>query len=552
MLFNALPVVVRERVIQLVVEENSVCLATWKENMKLLAVSHEWREMAKRLVYKNAFITNNGSEEKESNNSDTKVPKLFTNIGLIQSTNNVHMVKHFDLYLQEHQLTIASLQQLSQIFNFTSTKWENVKFFNVSMYLDYRSRSVNDDHEYVFAQCPELEKPMGRFANRMIQHMPGVTGLRLKSHECDRVAGVFCNKLANAYARQLAFLDCSMELTFTVGGAFSDKLEHLSIRPRMAAGSRRLLPRVNPGALRYLMLGGLSADFSWKYFEDGWSRNGNGNGNVQFDNLTTLELNFETMMDDIEVAMSRMQHASLHTDETQLNVLFPKLADIVINGNPIDSKIITSASMPSHIDSLTVMESLETLKVSSELQTFSIGRLTAILNLDYYTSKSEFYRITNHLFGRSSNCQEVVLELRNIPFDLDPKRLEWDKVMELTISNVIDYTLLTQVISSLPNLQDLVVSQLSSNEVADDMLSVNCVDNENELKIKTECLRSVWFLNPADDSLNEACALCVHHLALQVPSLANIRTFYFGRDEMYDLVEEFQHDYPHLQMLNII
>ncbi|KAJ1646391.1 hypothetical protein LPJ64_002136 [Coemansia asiatica] len=258
-------------------------------------------------------------------------------------------------------------------------------------------------------------------------------------------------------------------------------------------------------------------------------------------------------MDDIEAAASRLDSIRLGGSD-QYCVAFPNLKSLYINGNPIMPEMILSANLPSSLETVSVAESLENLSLCTKLKTNSINNLKAILNMDYFDSQETFYRVTNTLFGKSSICNKVSLELRNIPFELDEERLDWSKVTELTLGNPITYPQLTRLLPRLTNLQDLIVSQFSCREIEREMLSLNIETTQvgQTLKSLSNSLQSVWLLNIADNSSYDLAALCVQHLLSQLPALLNIKSFYCQADALEDFAYEYQDYFPHLAYLNII
>ncbi|KAJ1807498.1 hypothetical protein LPJ56_006231, partial [Coemansia sp. RSA 2599] len=389
---------------------------------------------------------------------------------------------------------------LHNILSFNAIQWSSVKFIRSEMFFDYETRRVDANYEYVFEKCPQLERLMSRFSAKVVQHMPNVVGIKHKSHKSDGIGQIFSNKLANFYAAQLQRIECYPEVKFAAP-RLSNNLEYIHVYPDPSC--RTFLPEINPRPLKKLILSDLSSNFSWKCF-----RNNEDSLAVSFSNLVCLELSFTRTFDDIEAAASRLEAIRLGNSE-QYDVSLPKLKSLYITGNPIMPEMITSANLPSHMASVTVAESLENLSLCTMLNTKSIDSLKVVLNMNYYDSQETFYRVTNSMFGKSSICNKVSLELRNIHFDLDVERIDWSKVTELTIGNPITYSQLTSLLPRLTNLQELVVSQFSCSGLDKEMLDVSIESLvEKSLKSLSNSLQSVWFLNIAEDSSHELAALC--------------------------------------------
>ncbi|KAJ2232264.1 hypothetical protein IWW45_005101 [Coemansia sp. RSA 485] len=412
------------------------------------------------------------------------------------------------------------------------------------MFFDYDTRSVDANYEYVFGECPQLERLMSRFSSRVMRNMPNIVGIKHKSHRNDNVGKIFSNKLVNFFATQLRRVECYPEVKF-VAPRFADNLEYIHIYSDPS--SNTLLPEINPRSLRKMVLSDLSSSFSWKYFRDDENSN-----KVSFMNLDCLELSFNRIMDDIEAIASRMESIRLGGSE-YFNVVLPKLKHMYINGNPVMPEMITSINLPSHMETVTVAETLENLSLCAELNTSSINHLKATLNVDCFDSQETFYRVTNSMFGKASICNKVSLELRNIPFELDVERIDWGKVTELTVGNPITYPQLTRLLPRMTSLQELVVSQFSCNGIEKEMFTVDIESQvKQSLKSLSNSLQSVWFLNIADDGPYDLAALCVQHLLPQLPALLNIKSFYCQAEALEDFAYDYQDYFPHLAYLNII
>ncbi|KAJ2720005.1 hypothetical protein GGI07_004875 [Coemansia sp. Benny D115] len=559
--FNDLPLVIRVKVLSTIVEENYECLSTWKDSLPLMAVCREWRALAKPMVYGTTIVENltednydaleydNGNDNTiNGNNNDAAIatrPPFVSNIPLIAAANGTHLVKNLLIYLNEHTLTLDTLKELTTVFNFTQCDWTNVRSMDLEMRLNYEGRNADENkNEYLYNKSPKLEHGMSLFAQALTRSMPEVTRIKARAHTYDGVAKILFNRLCKAYTHQLTHLSCYPEIKLPTVSELKG-MQYLNIATNSSV--KKPLPQICPSSLRKMELKQLSANFSWKFFENKYQPNA-----ISFNNMKSLTMSYMPLLDDIEAETARMMFEK-HYENKKHNVSFPKLEELTISGGVVDQDMITSAVLPSHLKSLTVWESLENLRLCLHLNTQSIGKLRAIINLDYYDSESEFYRVTNQLFGAASSCNEVTVELRNVPFELSPKHMEWSKVTELIVGNDIEYATLTELLCSVPNLVELNVANLSSNFIPEDMLTADGVVrvDDSAMPLNTS-IRKAWFMNIAEDSSEDMTPLCVQSLVLRLPSLSSVKTFYLEDEALEEFTELHQHVYPHLNVLEVV
>ncbi|KAJ1721192.1 hypothetical protein LPJ53_004269 [Coemansia erecta] len=536
-----LTVVIVEKILQMAVESHGDRAYTWKYKFPFLAICSEWRQLALRMVYRDAFAE--GMLQYNSEASPAASTVMFsTNIDLITALGYSHYVRSLFICLDESRFILPFVKEMPLLFAFESNRWDRVETLWLNLY-----QSIVEDNADLERDGAEVEE----MASLIIAHMPHVTRLRLDSDGEPAVlsAGVK-SKLLGRYASQLAYLKsgCSIAHGF---GSFSDELAYLELR--IDHSSLPLMPKVNPQTLQKLVLVEIPSHFSWSYFA---TTSGEHPNEVNFKNLSVLEMFFAGMPEEIEQNPFGLNDSRLEQSHNPYAVGFPKLQHLGIVNYPPDAQLSFVADYPEKMRKITLRYSFVPPSVfaSSKISEISILDMTLYYaQLDY---ASEFYALTNHLMGSSvAITKRSSLMLSYAEFDLDMNQCKWSNITVLRLMSQVSYETLEAIVRQLLHLERLAIYELTFSEqtwqhVADDDMSLDLEDHtmERVTPWKTT-LEHLDILSLAYVSCPDTVALCLKRFILHVMTLRSLHINGCAAIGLSDFVGVFKPHYPHLSQI---
>ncbi|KAI7833519.1 hypothetical protein BX661DRAFT_203814 [Kickxella alabastrina] len=191
--FGQLPFVILNHILRIAIDTEERTLNVWADNLPLLGVCHEWREVAMGLVYCCAILegsselSNGFVEPSEDKTGENKL--IHTNIGLIKDTGNTHLVKTLFFKANKYQYCQSLVDNVHSIFSFEKCDWNGVSEIVTNGWLEASDDDGDESHSNIAQQFVEL----------IAENMPNVSKLDTWTSDKDAF-GIF--RLTNSFYLQ--------------------------------------------------------------------------------------------------------------------------------------------------------------------------------------------------------------------------------------------------------------------------------------------------------------------------------------------------------------
>ncbi|KAJ1852413.1 hypothetical protein LPJ73_002835, partial [Coemansia sp. RSA 2703] len=103
----------------------------WKNKFPLLAVCSEWRQVALRIVYRDAFVEGNLQYNMKIGPEAQKVD-FSTNIDLITALGVSRHVRNLSICLEESRFIQPFVKEMPLLFAFENNKWNKVESLSLN------------------------------------------------------------------------------------------------------------------------------------------------------------------------------------------------------------------------------------------------------------------------------------------------------------------------------------------------------------------------------------------------------------------------------------
>ncbi|KAJ1893097.1 hypothetical protein LPJ66_005957 [Kickxella alabastrina] len=558
-----LPLIVTEKILQEAARTHSNKSYLWKNKLYLLAVCHEWRNIASGIVYRNAFVE--GIVKYDSNHEEHPNNVTFsTNIDLITSLDKTHYVREVAVCLDAVKFIVPFVQQIDRLFQFYASSWLGVSSLRLDLYSvisgtdndsddDDDADDIIDNNEYGNEVVMQGGKQMyvEELVSTIVLNMPNVKRLILDSDgDLVNLSKTAKSTLFGAYGTNLKHLSSRYSLPQNIN-SFSRDLTHLEVKINQS--SLRLLPQVHARSLQTLILEDVPLNFSWKYFQQNDSSKP---GPINFSSLTQLDMQFEYLFERFEYeggAPRLSQPEDGGSQATKCTVLFPKLENLSISHYSAGAELSFEAAYPRHMKSVLLKSSVVPPNVFIKSGIRSIDKLEVIMINVQAEYTDSFYSLTKHLFSNITLRDSSYLVFSEAGFTLDVGQCKWSNLKSLQLLGQIEYATLRQLICKMPKLESIAVHELAFN-AAGAAVNFSLDPSDHALEALSPWETSITSVNVLFLALNscaEAVKMCIGQLLLCATSLELLDINGGEALDLRSFADRFKPHYAHLRAIEI-
>ncbi|KAJ2779239.1 hypothetical protein GGI15_003942, partial [Coemansia interrupta] len=529
-----------EKILRTAIESHGYQSYTWKYKFPFLAICSEWRRLALRMVYRDAFADGMLQYNKEAR-PDASTVVFSTNIDLITALGYSRHVRSLFICLEKSRFILPFVREMPRLFAFDRNRWDRVEMLWLNMY-----QSTMEDNTNIDREDAEIEN----MATLIIKHMPHVTKLRLDSSGDPAILGAGVkSRLLGRYALQLNYLKSGCYVVNNIR-SFTDELTYLELR--INHSSLPLMPKVNPRALQKLVLIEIPLHFSWSYFATTGNKASN---EINFSNLRWLEMFFTAIPEESEQNPIDLEIDRPYQNHNPYAVRFPKLDHLgIVNYSP-DAQLSFIAEYPEKMRKISLRYSFVPPKVFASSKISEISILDISMCYAQLDHASEFYGLTNHLLGSSIKIEKrSSLLLSYAEFALDMSQCRWDNITVLRLLSQVSYEALEALTRRMQHLELLAIYELTFSEQTwqrvDDGVSLDLEEHtmERVTPWKTS-VEHLDILSLAYVSCPDVVAMCLKRYMLHVTTLSSLNINGCEAIGLGDFVNMFQPQYPHLSRI---
>ncbi|KAJ2333175.1 hypothetical protein GGI00_002455 [Coemansia sp. RSA 2681] len=441
---------------------HTTTLDEWKANLPYAAVCRQWRHQIIDMVYSSAILECHKTRTrwiKQLVTPGRKVPRYEwkSNMALIAATCNSRRTTELRIQLPYHERGILPIHNVLAALGLGSFFWPGIRTLHIS------KRTI--------AGCKDSHaaKRDSGYANRQAEivsffakHVPLIGSLSLPTVSGNY--GDLCSlysKLVNHYARSLWHLSSPNSTVFSVS-AFSSNLTDLSVR--LSSSKPFWLPRLNIATIQHLQLTDVPHDFAWTRL----IADGNDDDYYEFTRLVSLHIEFSE-----SCQLFSLSHKP--ADQVSLELGFPVLSVLSLLNCPASGLVLASCFGLPTISEISISGEFAGLK---QLGNLCYTESASMISIDFgqfdSSNTSDFYAVTNDLFGSIISADEMQLTLRGTGFAIDPCEIEWFNLTNLDFWQHVALSTIVKLVAMLPNLTVLSIDWLEDDMASTtDSVSVN-------------------------------------------------------------------------------
>ncbi|KAI7821644.1 hypothetical protein BX661DRAFT_188213 [Kickxella alabastrina] len=530
-----LPLIVVDLIIQFATKHMEIYgNAAWHQYIPLLAVNRTWRNTLKLKAYRHAYF--NKTRLHRARQSKTR-----TNIGLIKFSNNTHLAKTLELSLDNHTCVGQFLDQYLSVFEFVKHGWTNVTT------VKFRINPVSAMTVGIITPNPhdELVPQLSCFIEQLVQHMPNVNTLVIKSSIESRLTRTLSTELIYGYKYNLRSVVSDLFMPLNLAGAFGNLTQlNISLNP----ASEILIPKVNIEIIQLLRLTNVPLYFSWNILLSDKNTK-----MVEFSSLKTLKLEFVKEKDDNTEYSIANANTCDSNDSIGSQISFPKLQNIIIINNPGADFANQIYKFSEQLYLINITNSLSTLYMLSKFNTQSVGVINIRFSNINRINEHEFYKSTNLFFKSNRKYTSSVIDLFHVNLNIDWEQIKWQTLDYLKIDDCEFNTMLI-IIEKLPTLKKLELYRLFANDLPEHINDLMFFTYPSQLSvqpIKSNIEYLGALLIAGNNIKPNVFVSCTQHLLLQLTSLKSLDIFNCTWMGLVRFVEEYKLWFPHLANVDV-
>ncbi|KAJ1897384.1 hypothetical protein LPJ66_003401 [Kickxella alabastrina] len=538
-----LPQPVVEQILGEVLNNQALDAWSWKQQLSLLNVCRQWREIALPCIYalcfikiREDFVYDSDSNEFDSDDSDSEDARV-----VLESSVNATVVRGFCHYVQHMHITLlwpsdplVYIEEVLRMLGTHSADWTSVTTLSITF-----SSASSDERNTSYVRTCRVKKAVAKSAKRIAALMPCITTFNVHGYTSNGMADIFVRQLAESYSKQLQTLKCNIPLTLS-GLHLSEALTHLHLQ--LDSGSSRLVSQFHAGSLRSLVLTNVPCNFSWRYFIGDSADEEN---SATFHQLESISVSYTTQPD---------KHKNTVFDGYKLN--FPKLANISTQNCPANCSLLRAASHPLTLCSVSVTGPFSAFTALCGMRITCVGDLNVAITSIGESNMPGFYKAANQLFGGNKVSKILKLSLPQCGFVLDPQNIEWNNMTELVCQDSIEFSDLVSLIPRLPRVVKLDITSVTFGNLPVALLhQASNMDQSNSGRAPTESLnaqiKELRLFVSAYEYQVEQVVSAVQYLIVRIPSLRVLHLAEYIHQDILKFIERVKQQYPHVGNITV-
>ncbi|KAJ2706041.1 hypothetical protein FB645_001904 [Coemansia sp. IMI 203386] len=531
---NSLPSSIVEKILKQTLDVYDLTSWSWQNQLRLLAVCRQWREIAQPHVHEMCFIKLREEFGYDSDVSDSGTDiddsyvLLDTNIDNVAANGLCHWAKHMHISLLWPSNPLAYINEVISKLQTSNAQWSSVTKLTV-----WLTSSTSDLDTAERLKSEPLDNAVIKSAQVLLEQLPNISRLNIRAYTMNGLAEIFVSQLAAHYAPQLRTLKCNIPLPLSPLH-FSDILAHLDLQFGPETGG--LLSQVHAGSLQSIVLSNVPVDFAWRYFIGDAA---DGKGNIAFRQLESMSLSYAGQLN---------RHRDVNADDPYC-LHFPKLKNISIQGCPENCEILYAKAYLSKMNSISITGSYSAIRALAAMDIVSADSLfISITSISGQDIDDVFYETTNRLYGQSLVSRWSKLVIPRCSRSLDPRQIGWCNMTELVCHDCIEFNSLVELIPRLPQAKKLSFAQITFEE---DPLGIveESVFAKQLVSPFDSCLKDMYLY--IDTEVYPAALAAVKHLLVRIPSLSRVYLPHDMHLVMEKFVKRAQFEYRHLSKVKI-
>lgn len=546
-----LPELVASRILRLLkIARNDV--VGFKQQLSLLAVCQQWRQITLPWVYRDMFIYGQPTKDSLCLVSNAELLKPYRLLVKGLKVNVRHQAALF------HQVLGQFLQHLSTDPTGLPPDYHSKLVLAEVPNVEFEEEEEEEAEEFhIFRQSrvmnEELLGVMSKVVGDFAKHFTNVTQLDITILSSSGTAAQLTKALLEAFDSQLRIFKCRIHAPFSIT-RLPTNLTKLDFTCHYMSSPRVMF--INPLPLESLCLRNIPNLFSWRQCFLGTQDTTD--KPIVLPNLKHLMIAHSQNI-DLEHFAKIAGHSEpvWKSDNPPEPLQTPALKSLYIRSRGYCDSIIALEKVPSHLDTVELVVDGETICQMDNMPVHSIGTLHLSTCRDPCLDGSEqIYRAANHWFEQ--------IETRNAYANLgDIYREEW-KAQLMDWRNVTTLALdsmesneLVSLLSKLPMLQNIQVHYIILH--ADDELRLF----QLETLLAGSCLKSLHtntfkkdvvgrnFNQRGQRDGEEIVIDFITMLSKSLKSLVRLSCFRFMASSIHEKIVEAKGQYPHLEHLEI-
>lgn len=411
--------------------------------LPFLAVCRQWRYLGLPVIYKTMYIE---PDYQWDNSQNGYFCRASSNTALLVDDKHRELVKELKIVWESNDI-IENINSLMDTLGMGITKWPQ----NIEKHLVYDTRFVQDPSNEDFKTYKLNDWLFGEMSliiENFKMTFPNIQSLTIELTGGSGVATQFTTKLVEVYFDQLTKLYHNVYSHLELPN-FPPNLTHLSYKCQPL--SFLPIPKINTEPLKVLIWHDFPNNFSWK----------NTCNSLVFPQLKRLEAK-SADKDSQAVLEERAQVLGIQLEppvSQPEELVLPVVDSLCIDYWGVRDACLHVTKISQQLSYFNFVGRVDKLECFSRLPLKSIDYISIDLDTEI-KDMSEFYRITNSLFGKSiNNSGDCFFVYDRGDLAVDFNMLKWENVNNLQME-CLSTTALIKTITAMPQLEKVRVTYL--------------------------------------------------------------------------------------------